>query len=108
MERMKIDLHKVEKMFEMFKNKPVRIEIVGTIRLPAVYIQKFDWQLNTDEISFGNFEEFDDWYRIDLKELEGIYTDYDLMTHEDRIVFEIRYDDIFRTNIGVCFDCEMG
>ncbi len=83
----KIDLFKMEKVFNGFKSKPVRVNVIGTLI-----------------IAFGEYDQRDDWFRIDKHTLMNIYEDYDIMNCEDKILFETA-SDIFRTDLEVIFNC---
>lgn len=102
----KIDLHKVESLFKTFQGKPVKIYIIGTITIPF-YINSFDWVSYKDEITFGEFEEYDSWFYVPLnEELKEILNEYDNFTHEEKVRFIIEFD-IFTTYIDIVFDCEI-
>ncbi len=102
---MRVDLFKVESLFSQFQGKPVIIHVTGTITIPF-YIKKFDWQHLDDEICFGEFEDCDNWFRLEKDEIKEINHTYDNFTHEDYVEFRCHYD-IFTTYITVIHDCSM-
>jgi len=100
---MRIDLFKMERLFDTFKGNPVTINVIGNILIPF-YIDNFQWEHSVDEISFGEEGERDSRFRIDKDDLVGIHNEYELFGSEDKIVFEIRFDG-FRTDYEVVFNC---
>ena len=99
----RIDLWKLECLFEEFKDHPVLIDVVGTIKIPFS-LNCFDWDQTNDEICFGDFEESDDWFWIDKGDIVGMYNEYDMFTHEDVVKIEMHFD-IFTTHVYLKHDC---
>ena len=99
----RIDLFKMECLFENFKGKPVIILATGTITIPF-FVKKFDWAYGKDQVCFGEIENTDNWFFLDYEDIKSIWYEYDNFTHEDRVLFVTEFD-IFRTEFEVVFDC---
>ncbi len=102
----RIDLFKMEKLFQTFQGLPVTVYFTGTITIP-IYIKSFDWQHSNNEIAFGDEDDIDNWTRLGKDEdLKAIMYEYDNFCHEDKIRFVCQID-IFTTLVDVVFDCSL-
>lgn len=101
--KQKIDLFKMESLFKTFQNRSVIILVTGTITIPF-YIKKFDWAYRKDQISFGEFEDVDNWFYLDYEDIKEILYEYD--SPEDKLLFICHFD-IFTTYIEVIYDCSL-
>lgn len=88
----KIDYFKVMSLLQVYKGRPLQINVVGAISIPFL-IKDFDYEDYREEFCFGEKDEdMGNWFFIDKTDMSA-WNHYDSFGLTDSLIFRLVLDE---------------